>query len=71
MVGAIKGEQALSSKKFSDLAAGRPLTSEATHKRRYAARLEVTMKVRNIKEFGDGSPKDQLEKLVALTEKME
>ena len=50
---------------------GRPLTSEATHKRRYAGRLEVTMKVRNIKEFGDGSPKDQLEKLVALTEKME
>ena len=49
---------------------GRPLTSEATHKRRYAAKLEVSKIVRNIAEFGDGSPKDQLEELVALTEKL-
>ena len=28
-------------------------------------------KVRNIVEFGDGSPKDKLKELVALTEKLE
>ena len=61
----------MSRKKLSDLAAGRPLTSEATHKRRYATKLEVTRKVRSIIEFGDGSPKDHLEKLLALTEKLE
>ena len=59
VVGVInKGEEALFSMKFSDSAAVRPL-------------LEVMKKVRNIVEFGDGSPKDKLKELVALTEKLE
>ena len=69
MVEAFKGEEALSNKKFSDLAAGRALTSEATHRRRYSAKLEFMEKVRVIVESGDGSPKDKLKELVALSEK--
>ena len=69
VVDAIRTEDTLTVKKVADLAAGIPLGSEATFKRRNNAKLKMYENVRIIMEEGDGDLLNILKAVVAVTEK--
>jgi hypothetical protein len=55
--------------KVADLAAGRALVADPTHKRRNLARIKMLKVVRDIVERGEGTHQDILKALVAATDK--
>jgi len=69
VIDAIRTEESLSQKKIADLAAAIPLSGNAQHKKRVAARMEMLSRVKNIVQKGDGSHGDIMKALVAQVEK--
>jgi hypothetical protein len=69
VVEAIGREESLSNKKMADLAAGKVLVAEATHKRRGAARLKMLKEIKNIVDNGEGSQLEILQALAAASDR--
>jgi hypothetical protein len=69
VVEAIGREESLSNKKMADLAAGKALVAEATHKRRGAARLKMLKEIKTIVDDGEGSQLEILQALAAASDR--
>ena len=66
---AIGREESLSNKKMADLAAGKALVAEATHKRRGAARLKMLKEIKTIVDDGEGSQLEILQAIAAASDR--
>ena len=62
-------EESLSNKKMADLAAGKALVAEATHKRRGLARVKMLKEIQTIVEEGEGSYVEILTALAAASDR--
>lgn len=66
---AIGREESVSNKKMADLAAGKALVGEATHKRRGLARVKMLKEIQTIVEEGEGSYVEILTALAAASDR--